>query len=326
MNKRNVPTDQAAAASSEHDLGIILDLGQAIAGTPDLREAFAKIMQLLSQKRQMRRGCLLLLDDGTGRLRTERSYGLTPEEAEKSGYLLGEGVTGHVVATGRAKVIRDVREDPDFLNRTGSFIAEAADAPVSFICVPIRIEGRVCGAVSIGRALESDEQLRRDHGLVEVLAAMLAPAVQIGRKVVYDKSRLLAELERAKDHIRDRFRFDNIIGDSPAMLEVFATVGQVANSRATVLLLGETGTGKEMIAKAIHQNSPRRNNSFVRVNCGALTGTLLESELFGHVRGSFTGAIKDKIGRFEAADGGSIFLDEIGTLEPELQVKLLRVL
>jgi transcriptional regulator with GAF, ATPase, and Fis domain len=110
------------------------------------------------------------------------------------------------------------------------------------------------------------------------------------------------------------------------MHEVFATVGQVANSRATVLLLGETGTGKEMIAKAIHYNSPRKERPFIRVNCGALTGTLLESELFGHVKGSFTGAIRDKIGRFEAADGGTIFLDEIGTLEPQLQVKLLRVL
>src|SRR3989440_3157316 len=110
------------------------------------------------------------------------------------------------------------------------------------------------------------------------------------------------------------------------MHDVFATGGQVANSRATVLLLGETGTGKEMIAKAIHYNSPRKERPFVRVNCGALTGTLLESELFGHVKGSFTGAIRDKIGRFEAADGGTIFLDEIGTLEPQLQVKLLRVL
>src|SRR5436305_9229575 len=110
------------------------------------------------------------------------------------------------------------------------------------------------------------------------------------------------------------------------MHDVYATVAQVANSRATVLLLGETGTGKEMIAKAIHYNSPRKDKPFVRVNCGALTGTLLESELFGHVKGSFTGAIRDKMGRFEAADGGTIFLDEIGTLEPVLQVKLLRVL
>src|SRR3989440_8153868 len=107
------------------------------------------------------------------------------------------------------------------------------------------------------------------------------------------------------------------------MHDVFAVVGQVANSRATVLLLGETGTGKEMIAKAIHYNSPRKDKPFVRVNCGAMTTTLLESELFGHVKGSFTGAIKDKIGRFEAADGGSTFLDQIGTMQPQLQVKLL---
>ena len=126
--------------------------------------------------------------------------------------------------------------------------------------------------------------------------------------------------------VRDRYRFENVIGDSPAMHDVFAVVGQVANSRATVLILGETGTGKEMIAKAIHYNSPRRDKAFIRVNCGAMTTTLLESELFGHVKGSFTGAIRDKIGRFEAADGGTIFLDEIGTMEPQLQVKLLRVL
>jgi Nif-specific regulatory protein len=107
---------------------------------------------------------------------------------------------------------------------------------------------------------------------------------------------------------------------------VFDTIGQVASSRATCLLLGETGTGKELIAKAIHYNSTRAEKPFIRVNCGALTGTLLESELFGHVRGSFTGAIKDKAGRFEVANGGTLFLDEISTIDTGLQVKLLRVL
>ena len=144
--------------------------------------------------------------------------------------------------------------------------------------------------------------------------------------VMRQKEELLEENAQLRAQVRDRYRFENIIGDSPAMHEVFATVGQVANSRATVLLLGETGTGKEMIAKAIHYNSPRREKSVCAGELRALTGTLLESELFGHVKGSFTGAIRDKQGRFEAADGGTIFLDEIGTLEPELQVKLLRVL
>jgi Nif-specific regulatory protein len=174
--------------------------------------------------------------------------------------------------------------------------------------------------------LTSQDQLRNDQTFLEIIAAFLAQAIQINRMVMRQKEELLEENAQLRAQVRDRYRFENIIGDSPAMHEVFATVGQVANSRATVLLLGETGTGKEMIAKAIHYNSPRREKPFVRVNCGAMTSTLLESELFGHVKGSFTGAIKDKVGRFEAADGGTIFLDEIGTMEPQLQVKLLRVL
>jgi Nif-specific regulatory protein len=144
--------------------------------------------------------------------------------------------------------------------------------------------------------------------------------------VQLEKDQWLAENQALKDNLRSKYRFDNIIGSSPVMLDVLATIAQVATSRATVLLLGETGCGKELIAKAIHFNSPRRDKPLIRVNCGALSPQLLESELFGHVKGAFTGAVKDKIGRFEAANGGTIFLDEVGTLDPQLQVKLLRVL
>jgi len=121
-------------------------------------------------------------------------------------------------------------------------------------------------------------------------------------------------------------RLGDIVGTSQLMQQLVKEIGKVAASRATVLIHGESGTGKELVARAIHNRSDRHAGPFIRVNCGALTGTLLESELFGHVKGSFTGAIKDKIGRFEAADGGTLFLDEIGTMEPQLQVKLLRVL
>jgi Nif-specific regulatory protein len=283
------------------------------------------MMQLISDRLDMHRGALVLLDESTGRLRTEAATGLTPEEMERGKYALGEGITGNVVATGRPRIIADLRQEPDFLNRTGRLSHEPT-GQIGFLCVPIKNEGRTIGALSVDKPFVSDEQLRGDHQFLDIIAALLAQAIQINRMVLRQKEELLEENAQLRAQVRDRYRFENIIGDSPAMHDVFAVVGQVANSRATVLLLGETGTGKEMIAKAIHYNSPRRDKPFIRVNCGAMTSTLLESELFGHVKGSFTGAIKDKLGRFEAADGGSIFLDEIGTMEPQLQVKLLRVL
>jgi Nif-specific regulatory protein len=321
------PIIQAHAPTAEQELSILTEVGQILSSTLELRDTFGKVMQILSDKLTMHRGTLVLLDESTGRLRTEAAVGLTPDEMERGKYALGEGITGNVVATGRPRIVADVRKEPDFLNKTGRFNpATEGGHQVSFVCVPIKIEGRTTGALSVDKPFTSDEQLRSDFRFLDIVAAFLSQAIQINRMVMRQKEELLEENAQLRAQVRDRYRFENIIGDSPAMHEVFATVGQVANSRATVLLLGETGTGKEMIAKAIHYNSPRRDKPFVRVNCGAMTTTLLESELFGHVKGSFTGAIKDKIGRFEAADQGTIFLDEIGTMEPQLQVKLLRVL
>jgi Nif-specific regulatory protein len=325
MSDDVTPSERAISAATDHEITTLTEVGQILSSTLDLRDAFQRMMQIVSDKMDMHRGTLVLLDESTGRLRTEAAIGLTREEIDRSKYALGEGVTGNVVATGRPRIIPDIRQDPDFLNRSGR-LREDSTEPVSFLCVPIKIEGRTAGALSIDRPLASEEQLEKDHAFLDILAAFLGQAIQINRMVMRQKEELLEENAQLRAQVRDRYRFENIIGDSPAMHEVFATVGQVANSRATVLLLGETGTGKEMIAKAIHYNSPRKDKPFIRVNCGAMTSTLLESELFGHVKGSFTGAIRDKIGRFEAADGGSIFLDEIGTMEPQLQVKLLRVL
>jgi Nif-specific regulatory protein len=326
MTEALSPIPQAATPLAEQELAVLTEIGEILSSTLELREAFPKMMQIISDKLNMRRGTLVLLDESTGRLRTEAALGLTPDDIDRNRFAVGEGVTGGVVATGRARVIADVRADPDFLNRTKRLQLEPPDVRVSFLCVPVKIEGRTAGALAADKPFVSDDQLRGDQRFLDIVAALLAQAIRINRMVMRQKEELLEENEQLRAQVRDRYRFENIIGDSPAMHDVFATVGQVANSRATVLLLGETGTGKEMIAKAIHYNSPRRDRPFVRVNCGAMTSTLLESELFGHVKGSFTGAIKDKIGRFEAADGGTIFLDEIGTLEPQLQVKLLRVL
>jgi two-component system NtrC family response regulator len=138
--------------------------------------------------------------------------------------------------------------------------------------------------------------------------------------------RLKKENRLLSEALSDRYRYGNIIGKSKPMLKIYDMIGKVAQSRASVMITGPSGTGKELVSKAIHYNSPRKNRPFISINCGALTETLLESELFGHERGAFTGAVAMKKGRFELADGGTLFLDEVGAMPPSLQVKLLRVL
>jgi Nif-specific regulatory protein len=232
-----------------------------------------------------------------------------------------------VVAGGESIVVPDISRDHRFLNRTGARPAGGASGlQTAFICVPIRTEGRTVGALSVDKTFADDHNLRSDQRLLEIIASFIAQALKINEIVAQEREEWQEERRSLSANLRSKYKFDNIIGSAQAMLEVFDTIAQVASSRATCLLLGETGTGKELIAKAIHYNSNRADKPFIRVNCGALTGTLLESELFGHVKGSFTGAIKDKMGRFEAANGGTLFLDEIGTIDTGLQVKLLRVL
>ncbi|MFZ0449767.1 MAG: sigma-54 dependent transcriptional regulator [Desulfatiglandaceae bacterium] len=151
-------------------------------------------------------------------------------------------------------------------------------------------------------------------------------ALKLTIRKALDKYRLVKENQRLSEALSDRFRHGNIIGKSKPMLKIYDMIDKVAQSKASVLISGSSGTGKELIAKAIHYGSKRKNGPFVSVNCGALTETLLESELFGHERGAFTGAISMKKGRFELADSGTLFLDEVGDMPPTLQVKLLRIL
>ncbi|TRO81160.1 sigma-54-dependent transcriptional regulator [Desulfuromonas acetexigens] len=148
--------------------------------------------------------------------------------------------------------------------------------------------------------------------------------IQIAKAL--EKSALVAENIYLRQQLRGKYKFDNIIGNSAAMQQIFARMERIVQTDSTILILGESGTGKELVAKAIHYNGPRKDKPFVAINCGAIPAELLESELFGHARGAFTGAVADKPGKFEQAHNGTLFLDEIGTMPPHLQMKLLRVL
>ncbi len=310
---------------AELELSLLNEISRVLGSTLDLHNVFDQTMRVLAERLGMERGSLVLLDEATGKIRTETAVGLTPEEIQRATYELGEGITGSVVATGESIVVEDISSDARFLNRTGAR-PTSTTIPTSFICVPIRMEGRTVGAISVDKLFKDTETLRSDQRLLEIIASFIAQALKINEIVAQEREEWQEEKRSMSANLRAKYKFDNIIGSAPPMIDVFDTIAQVASSRATCLILGETGTGKELIAKAIHYNSNRAEKPFIRVNCGALTGTLLESELFGHVKGSFTGAIKDKIGRFEAANCGTLFLDEIGTIDIGLQVKLLRVL
>lgn len=176
----------------EQELSVLTELGHILSSTLELRDAFGKMMQIISDKLLMRRGSLVLLDESTGQLRTEAAIGLTPEEIERGKYALGEGVTGNVVATGRSRIVPDVRTEPDFLNRTGR-ISPDSEETISFLCVPIRIEGRTAGALSVDKPFVSDQRLEEDEVFLNVVSAFLAQAIQINRMVMRQKEVLLEE-------------------------------------------------------------------------------------------------------------------------------------
>ncbi len=215
-------------------------------------------------------------------------------------------------------MVPDVEREPRFLHRTFRRSGGPGGA-VSFLCVPILQDRRPVGAISVDLPSRADADPERLLKFLHVVSALVALALKTQQPLEEENRHLRRELQ-------ERYDFSHLIGTSGPMRDVLRQVSQVAGTGTTVLIRGESGTGKELIAHALHYNSPWAAGPFVKVNCAALPETLMESELFGHERGSFTGALARKKGRFELAHGGTIFLDEIGELSPATQAKLLRVL
>jgi len=230
-----------------------------------------------------------------------------------------------VIETGKAVSIPKISEEPLFLDRTGSR-KKKKDGDQSFICVPVKKGKQVIGALSVDRPFDKSYPLQSGEELLSVIATMIASHVIKLETIQMDKERLREENRRLQNVLKDKYSIGNIIGNSNKMREVFQMISQVSKSNATVLIRGESGTGKELVANSIHYSSLREKNPFIKVNCAALPATLIESELFGHEKGAFTGAIKKKIGKFELAHKGTIFLDEIGSIGLDIQANLLRIL
>ncbi len=307
------------------EVTLLYEIGKALNEHLDLKKSLYKVLDILSNSMEMVRGTVTILNPLTNEITIEVAHGLSRGAMEKGKYQLGEGITGRVIQSGKAVTIPKISEEPLFLNRTSSR-KNQLDQEVSFICVPIKKGNDVIGAFSVDRPYDESYSLISGEQLLSVVATMVARHVINLETIRIEKDRLRAENKRLRIELENKYRITDIIGNSNKMREVFQMISQVSKSNATVLIRGESGTGKELVANSIHYNSLRAKNPIVKVNCAALPATLIESELFGHEKGSFTGAFKQKIGKFELANKGTIFLDEIGSIGLDVQVTLLRIL
>ncbi|HTZ50551.1 MAG TPA: sigma 54-interacting transcriptional regulator [Spirochaetia bacterium] len=306
------------------ELSLLLEISQILDSSLDLRAVAGPVLQRLARSRGADSAALTLLSRHTGEIVVEAAHGLSAGQKARGRYRVGEGVTGLVIQEGERAIVARTSEDPRFLDRTGARRARGRDS--SFICVPIMKGREVLGALSIDRPVAEAAVLLEEARILAVVGTLIAQAVKLRQAAREEQERLRQDNQRLQDELEDGHRPAGIVGSSPEMRAVYRLVSQVSRSDATVLLRGENGTGKELAARAIHSQSPRRERPFVTVSCAALSEGLIGSELFGHEKGAFTGAVTAKKGRFELADGGTLFLDEVGDLSPAVQVMLLRVL
>lgn len=318
--KSNINKKTDLIIRKNRELTAILEVSRVLTTSFSLEKNLSSAMSTLANLLEMQRGCVFLFDSISKELRIVAAYGLTKENIEKGKYRIGEGIVGRVVERGIPMVIPNIGKEPLFLNKTGS---RPKKDGISYLSVPIKFKNEILGVLSVDR-IYSEEQGDVDDDLrvLNITASLIAQFVKLWESF----EKVEKEKESLKKELKGRYKIENIIGQSDRMQEVFEAMERVASSRASVLLRGESGTGKELIAKAIHYMSPRSKGPFVKFNCASIPEGLLESELFGHEKGAFTGAITQRKGRFELADGGTIFLDEIGDLPLQLQPKILRVL
>ncbi len=339
------PSRSRAAASAESGssfdriLALLEEVCAVVEGAGDGGGKLSRALECIARRLDMARGSISLLEPGSHDIHIEIAYGFKASEQSRGHYMPGEGVTGLVIQSGKPLAVPDVSREPRFLNRTRA--RNLRRESIAFYCVPLKADDEAIGALSVERRFPlrgrgTSERSRGGDGipaddegmmrLLSVLASLLAPCA---RAHLAGRARRGERGAKARpvrpSAVRDVRPF-GLVGATPALQVVLAQIHQVAPSSATVLLLGESGTGKELVAQAIHEAGPRRHKPFVSLNCAALPDTLLESELFGHERGAFTGAASLRKGRFELAEGGTIFLDEVGDLSLVTQAKLLRVL
>jgi len=305
----------------EQELEALYHVSRMLNSPAPLRDKLQGVLEVLHEQAGMRSGMLALREQQTDALVvcSVRHGGGNPDRGLVR-YEPGEGLMGAILDEGYTIVVERIADEPRFLGKLGLY-----DPALPFIGAPIRVGND--DLVGVLAAQPVDGSLLGERArFMEMVANLIAQSVEMLRDMEQRQRDLTDERDRLKQSLRKNYGFENIIGHTKAMLRVFELVYQVAKWNTTVLIRGESGTGKEVIANAIHYHSACVGGPFIKLNCAALPDNLLESELFGHEKGAFSGALNQRKGRFELANQGTIFLDEIGEISASFQAKLLRVL
>ena len=313
------PEEHASSRDEVRKLTSLVDISQALSGTLNLRAGLHRTLEILERHHSVAFGLILLMRGEGESAQTERIV-----SGSKGRVRALDELAKRVLESGRGVVVPKVSQEPSL----GVRPAERRGQPeeLSVIAVPVTIARRPVGALVVETPFKAGRLYVRASKFLGVVASMVGQGVRLQGMVESERQRLVDENTHLRQELKAKYDFPNLVGTSGPMRQVFDQVAQVARTNTTVLIRGESGTGKELIAHAIHYNSLRASKPFVKVACGALPDTLIESELFGYEKGAFTDAQQRRKGRFELAEGGTLFLDEIGDINPQTQVKLLRVL
>ncbi len=302
--------------NSDVSIAQLKEIATWVSSMEDLDQLLELIIETATRMMMAKASSLLLVDQKTKRLYFKVATGDKKEDVKKFEIELGQGIAGHVAVTGEPVLIPDVTKDPRWYKEISDSIGFSTR---SIACVPMKIEDEIIGVVEIIDKIDGSPITDADIKLLAGFSELAAMALKSAQKI----ARVKRENKTLKEALGSKYQ---IIGDCPTLRKVISDGFKVANSKTSTLIVGESGTGKELLARLIHRAGNRKDEPLVILNCAALPESLLEDELFGHEKGAFTGAIERKIGKFELADKGTIFLDEIAEMSPAMQAKLLRVL
>lgn len=314
-----VPDNLLSPCKVVSNLGLLLNIAHTLESSSKIEDVVRPTLKLMVETMKLRRGTITIQNPHSGELQLDETVGTRYVDEGQEDYLQAHRQRFEEVLSKRSSlVVSDITH-----HRT----IDSSDEPhrVALICVPIKSGNDILGVLSVEKQSGERQSHQTDIQLLTLITRVIGQAILFR----FQMTERIRELEEENTRLQSRIqvpRPNMIIGNSSAMVTVYESIAQVAPTQATVLVRGESGVGKELVAKAIHEQSDRADKPFIKFNCAALSDSIIESELFGHEKGSFTGAHATRKGRFEAADGGTIFLDEIGDVSPAVQVKLLRVI